>query len=299
MENLRFRHGMWLVNTLLNYKKLNREELNKLWIHNEELSGGEELTRNQLNRAISSALDVLGVSIECDLKDQYRYYIAGNDSLKATEWLLSSYSVNQLVSEGSNLRERIMFEEIPSGQFFLTTIIEAMSRGKAMELDYKKFFDSEPYTCFIEPYCVKLSQQRWYLLARKDHSSHLQVFALDRMQQLRILEEVDFQIPEFFRPKEHFAHYFGVYTGVSPIVETILLKVDLFWRGYFRTLPLHASQQEVETHSDYSIFEYDLVVTPDLINRILEFGASIEVLVPQSLRDKMHDITIQMASLYQ
>lgn len=298
MENRRFRNGMWLVNTLMNYKKLNREELNKLWQHNIDLSGGEELTRNQLIRAISSALDVLGVSIECDVKDNYRYYISGNDSLKATEWLMSSFSINQLVADGSKLRERILLEEIPSGQFYLSTIIEAMSKGKAMELDYKKFADSEPYTCFVEPYCVKLSQQRWYLLARKDHRSHLQVFALDRIQQLRILEDVDFQAPEDFSPQEYFDHYFGVYTSSEYRVEDILLKVDLFWRDYFRTLPLHPSQVEVETHADYSIFKYDLVVTPDLINELLKYRDSVEVLSPSSLREQMYEITNKMASLY-
>ena len=290
---------MWLVNTLLNYKKLNREELNKLWVHNVDLSGGEELTRNQLNRAISSALDVLGVSIECDVKDRYRYYIAGDNSMKATELMLSSFSIKHLMSEETAVRERILLEEVPSGQFFLPTIIEAMSKGKAIELDYKKFSDSKPYTCFAEPYCVKLSQQRWYLLARKDHSSHLQLFALDRMQQLRILENVDFQIPEYFSSKDYFAHYFGAYTKISPIIENIRIKVNLFWRSYFRTLPLHPSQQEVETHTDCSVFEYELAVTPDLINKFLEYGPSIEVLAPQSLRDQMRDLTAQMASLYQ
>lgn len=299
MENLRFRHGMWLVNTLLNYKKLNREELNKLWVHNVDLSGGEELTRNQLNRAISSALDVLGVSIECDVKDRYRYYISGDNSMKATELMLSSFSIKHLMTEEGNLRERILLEEVPSGQFFLPTIIEAMSKGKAMELDYKKFSDSEPYTCFIEPYCVKLSQQRWYLLARKNHSSHLQLFALDRMQQLRILEDVDFKIPEYFSSKDYFAPYFGIYHKISPVIETIQIKVNLFWRSYFRTLPLHPSQQEIETHADYSVFEYKLAVTPDLTNKFLEYGSSIEVLAPKSLREQMRDLTAQMASLYQ
>jgi len=282
----------------MNYKKLSREELSKLWKHNIELSGGEELTRNQLIRAISSALDVLGVSIECDVKDSYRYYISGNNSLKATEWLMSSFSINQLVTDGSNLRDRILLEEIPSGQFYLSTIIEAMSKAKAMELDYKKFADSEPYTCFIEPYCVKLSQQRWYLLARKDHRPHLQVFALDRMQQLRILEDVNFQIPDDFSPQDYFAHYFGVYASRDHSVEDIRLKVSLFWRNYFRTLPIHPSQREIETHADYSIFKYDLVVTPDLINKLLEYGASIEVLAPNSLREQMYNVASKMASLY-
>ena len=38
---------MWLVNTLLNYKKLSREELNNLWRHNTDLSGGEESLRDR------------------------------------------------------------------------------------------------------------------------------------------------------------------------------------------------------------------------------------------------------------
>ncbi len=299
MENRRFRNGMWLVNTLLNYKKLSREELSELWRHNVDLSGGSELTRNQLNRAISSALDVLGVAIECDVRDGYRYYISGNESLKATEWLVSSFSINQLVADGSSIRERILLEEIPSGQYYLTPIIEAMSKGKAMELDYRKFADSEPYTCFIEPYCVKLSQQRWYLLARKDHLSHLQVFALDRIRQLRILEHEDFQLPDHFSPSAYFAHFFGVYTGAPQVIETIRLKVDLFWRGYFRTLPLHSSQREVEIRADHSIFHYELIVTPDLVNKLLEYGASVEVLAPESLRQQMRDITARMASIYQ
>ncbi len=299
MENQRFRNGMWLVNTLMNYKKLNRDELNKLWRNNIEMSGGEELTRNQLTRAISSALDVLSISIECDVKDSYRYYISGNNSLKATEWLLSSFSINQIVSEKGNLRDRILLEEIPSGQSFLSTIIEAMSKGKALELDYKKFADSEAYTCFIEPYCIKLSQQRWYLLARKDHRSHLQVFALDRMQQLRILENVDFQVPDHFSPQEYFAHYFGVFTSGDNKVEDIRIKVNSFWRDYFRTLPLHATQREVETHADYSIFRYALVITPDLINKLMDYRANIEILAPQSLRDKMFEIANEMAALYQ
>ena len=119
------------------------------------------------------------------------------------------------------------------------------------------------------------------------------------MQQLRILEDVDFKIPDYFSSKDYFAPYFGIYHKISPVIETIQIKVNLFWRSYFRTLPLHPSQQEIETHADYSVFEYKLAVTPDLTNKFLEYGSSIEVLAPKSLRDQMRDLTAQMASLYQ
>lgn len=299
MENRRFRNGLWLVNTLLNYKKLNREELNQLWQRNTDLSGGAELSRMQLLRAIRFVLDVLGVVIECDEKDSYRYYIAGNESLKATEWLVSSFSVNQLMSSQSDVRQRILLEDIPSGQYFLPTIIEAMSKGKAMELVYQKFVDSEAYTCLAEPYCVKLYQQRWYLLACKDHRPFLQVFALDRIQQLHILEQVDFHLPESFSPSDYFTFYLGVFTGGGTVVEDVVLKVNAFWRDYLRTLPLHATQQETETHHDYSLFRYRLVVTPDLVNQLLSYGTNVEVLAPQSLRDQMRQATAGMAALYE
>ena len=298
MENRRARTGLWLVNTLLNYRRLTLDELSRLWRSAEDLSGGAGLTRNQLRRAVSAALDTLGIVIECDRRDAYRYYIAANDNLKAAEWLISSQAIHQVVTESEQVRDRILLEEIPSGQHHLSTIVSAMTHAQAIEMVYCKFADSEPYTCYIEPYCIKLSQQRWYLLACKDHRPHLQVFALDRMQQLRILSGSHFMPPADFDAHAYFADYFGVYRGDGMLPQTVRIRATLFWRNYLRTLPLHASQREVEVHADSSVFEYTLAPTPDLLNYLLSCGPNIEVLAPATLRQQMRDAVARMDQMY-
>ena len=41
-------------------------------------------------------------------------------------WLLNIFAVNNLINEGHKLKQRILFEIIPSGQIYLTSVIEAM-----------------------------------------------------------------------------------------------------------------------------------------------------------------------------
>lgn len=298
MEYPRLQTSLWLVNTLLNYRKLSLREISALWQQNEDMSQGQEMSRLKLKRTIDSAFQLLGVVIECDLRDGYRYYIAGNENLKAAEWLISSHAINNVVVNSAHVRDRILLEEIPSGQHHLSLIVEALTKGKALEMVYQKFADCEPYTCFVEPYCVKLSQQRWYLLGRKDHRDHLQVFALDRVRQLSILFDHDFQLPADFSPRDYFTHALGVFIDEGMPICKVVLRVGIFWRNYLRTLPLHPSQHEVERHTDYSLFSYHLAISPDLVNQLLSYGPQIEVLEPQHLRDQMAEAISAMHSLY-
>lgn len=298
MENKRSRAGLWLVSTLVNYQKLSLKELSELWKQQVRLSVGMPLTRLQLNRAIDAAFSDLGVVIECDRRDGYRYHVVASENQKAVEWLVSSQAINKGLQNSEKVRDRILLEEIPSGQLHLTTIIEAMTHEKALEMTYQKFADSEPYTCYVEPYCVKLANQRWYLLGRKDHRDHLQVFALDRIKQLRVLFDHDFVLSREFAPRQYFEHALGVYAGPAIKPENIRLRTDSFWTNYLGTLPLHRSQQLIEQHQDYSIFGYFMGVTPDLVNRLLSFGDGVEVLEPQSLRQQMREVVAHMYEHY-
>lgn len=298
MDSMRVRSSMWLVSTLLNYGELSLKDLSELWREHTRLSKGESLSRLQLNRAIAAAYKTFGVVIECDRRNKYRYHIVADENLRAVEWLVSSQAITQGVNGSVSVRNRILLEEIPSGQHHLSSIIEAMTREKALEMTYQKFADSEPYVCYVEPYCVKLANQRWYLLGCKDHRELLQVFALDRIKQLRVLFDHDFVLPSDFSPRHYFENALGVYAGPNIQPEIVTLRANLFWTNYLRTLPLHPSQQIVEQQDDYSIFSYYLGVTPDLLNRLLTFGDGIEVIEPQSLRQQLFQVISNIYNKY-
>lgn len=63
----------------------------------------------------------------------------------------------------------------------------------------------------------------------------------------------------------------------------MVLKVDSRRAKYLRALPLHHSQDEA-IHDDFSIFSYQLRLTPDFVQEILSYGPELTVLEPPELK---------------
>ena len=81
-------------------------------------------------------------------------------------------------------------------------------------------------------------------------------------------------------------------------VETVRLKANDVQRLYLRGLPLHHSQQEVETGEWHSVFEYRMRPSLDLKQEILSMGASVEVLSPAWFRDEVAGELRKMSGMY-
>lgn len=85
------------------------------------------------------------INIECDRRAGYLYYIEHTEDMEqggVRTWLLNTFAVNHLINESHHLKRRILFEEIPSGQRFLTQIIEAMRDNLTLELTYQSFWNN-------------------------------------------------------------------------------------------------------------------------------------------------------------
>jgi len=157
---------------------------------------------------------------------------------------------------------------------------------------------------------VKCNKRRWYVLCHvpgkeaddniPEHFrkfGRLTVYALDRIINLDVTDK-HFTFPDDFDPEVFFANYFGVCIGYDVPLQRILVKMDASQRSYLKTLPLHSSQCEVETHEDYSIYEYKLYPTIDFLRALLSFGGDAEVIAPQELRDIMANEVEYMNGLY-
>ena len=81
-------------------------------------------------------------------------------------------------------------------------------------------------------------------------------------------------------------------------VETVRLRVRHNQQPYFRALPLHHSQCEVETADDYAVFEYRLRPTYDFQQELLSRGSDVEVLAPTWLREEIKGKLEQAAGMY-
>ena len=285
-----FNRYIWLVDTIYRANGITFEEINEKWLRN-SMSGGTDIPLKTFINHMHSIDDLFYINIVCDKKGGYKYYIENADDMEKggiRTWLLNTFAVNNLINESHHLKRRIVFEQIPSGQKFLTPIIEAMRDGLSVEIRYKSFWRQDEYTTEVEPYFVKVFRQRWYLIARNKKKDALRIYALDRIQSL-IQTGNSFVMPKDFSPEEYFHNCFGIIHEDDCPPETVDLKVYGVQREYFRTLPLHHSQKEVENEKDYSVFRYYLSPTYDFAQEILSHGCEVEVLAPEHFRNEIRE----------
>jgi predicted DNA-binding transcriptional regulator YafY len=233
---------------------------------------------------------MFGLVIECERKGGYHYFIANAEELKngsIRNWLLSSISVSNLLINNHHMKDRILLEDVPSGQEFLADIIEAMKKGQCIRITYQSYWRDKSNTFMIEPYCVKLFKQRWYVVARSPYYDEVLIYSLDRILHLEVLVDESFKMPDSFNPSEYFEEYYGVIIDDDYDVEDVKLKVSAGQANYLRSLPLHHSQREVQIISEYSILELKIRPTYDFYQEILRNGEEMEVLEPLWLRKEI------------
>ena len=257
------------------------------------------MARSTFNRHKVAIEDIFGICIECDRSNGYKYYI-GNAEVLSEEsvqnWMLSTLSVNNIISESLSLHHRILLESIPSADERLEKIITAMKKDHLLQIVYKRYDSDQGRQHTIAPYCIKLYHRRWYLLARFD-SGNFSIFSLDRIRETEITDET-FEVEPDFDAEAYFSDCYGVVRSEDVKPEKIVIRAFGTECNYLRDLPLHHSQHEIASTEDYTDFELDLRPTLDLQGQILSRGSRLKVLSPQSLADKISQTLQEAATLY-
>ena len=282
-----FKQYIWLVDTIRISRKISLKHIQKLWIE-DDLNDGKPLSRTTFHRLKIAIEDMFGIHIKCD--NQNQYFISNPETLKdnsTQNWMLQTLTVNNVLTDSLSIKDRLVLEEVPAGMEYLPIIIKALKNNKVLCMGYKKFTDTGSYVTNIQPYCLKMFRQRWYLLGRSERKNYkLAIYALDRFTNL---EETDtsFEPDPNFDAENYLKNYFGVFIGENGQPTRIVLRAYGKMIPLLRTLPKHHSQKEITTEKRYSDFEYYLAPTFDFKQEILKEGSDLEVIEPASLRDEI------------
>jgi predicted DNA-binding transcriptional regulator YafY len=191
-----------------------------------------------------------------------------------------------MITAGHNMKERILFEDIPRGTEYLQTVIEAMQKSKELIVDYQRFYGRRE-TFNICPYAMKVYRQRWYVVGCIKELGGIRNIALDRTLEMN-LSDISFTLPLNFNAEKYYAHSVGIY--VDEELKPTKVKIRAYGNQieYLRSLPLHRSQKEgASKYGEFCEFEYKLCLTPELSTHILAMGENVEVLAPIELRDEI------------
>ena len=312
-----FGRYVWLIEQFRRYGRLTYEEINEHW-QRSGLSYGEDdtLALRTFHNHRKAILDIFNVEIICDAKDGYKYRIDHPEDLESDNlriWLIDSYTVMNQVQADRKLKDRILFEEVPSGHKWLQTIIDAMRNNHVLHVKHSSFKGTEVHEFDMEPYFLKVVKRRWYVLARSPYYSELNrrknsadggnrnedvfmLYALDRIHEC-VPTQSTFHMKEDFDSKEYFRGCYGIIRSEEEAVRIVLKS---YYKGpdYLRTLPLHESQRELEVKDDATYFEITVRPTYDLYQTLLAQADQLEVIEPESVRNQMRSLANKIASYY-
>ena len=286
---------IWLLNTILR-GPISRAAIDEKWAHaNANEYKQDYLPESNFHRWKTTVELLFDVKIKCNGNNEY--YIEEAADLRDADLrlrLLNLMSMDSLLKDSKELSDQILFEPIPSGEKFLAPIIEALRDKTAIEMTYQGFTKDYPATFIVEPYCLKMFKQRWYMLAHSVGRDKTLIYSLDRIHALEPTTQ-KFQLPKDFDAEFYFRNVYGV-SGMEDQPQEVEIKIEAYQANFLRSLPLHPSQTEIERQEQYSIFRYNLVPAFEFKQELRKHGSVLEVLKPQWLRDEFRkDIEYQLS----
>ena len=239
------------------------------------------------------------VNIKCNAFNEY--YIEEASDIRDADLrsrLLNLMSMDSLLKDSKELSDQILFEPVPSGEKFLAPIIEAMRDKCVLQMTYQGFGKPRPYTFPIEPYCLKMFKQRWYVLVYAPDIDEMRVYGLDRIHAIESTIE-KYQLPEDFDAERYFRDAYGVTVlGDKQQPEKIVISIDEHQAEYLRTLPLHSSQKEIEPINGYPAFSFYVYPSEEFCQELFKYGSDLEVHEPESLRNYFAEDADRVNKMY-
>lgn len=276
---------IWLVNTIAR-GPITRAAIDDKWarasVNDYKTDSIPECTFHRWRNNVELLFDV---TIKCNTHGEY--YIEDGNNLHNDDWrnrMFQLFAMNSLIKDSKELRHRILHEHVPSGEKYLTMVVEAMRDGCVLEITYQGFAKTEPSTFMVEPYCLKMFKQRWYMLAHSGGRDKMLIYSLDRIHALEPTTQ-KFQLPKDFDAEFYFRNTYGV-SGTEEKPQKLKISVSAYQANYFRTLPLHSSQVEEERHEDHSVFSFFMNPSYEFCQEMRKYGPEVQILAPAWLRDK-------------
>lgn len=181
----------------------------------------------------------------------------------------------------------VCFEQNPLlvGLEHLSTLIDAATAHRVLKINYHTYKNGGRDIDFIiHPYYLKQYNNRWFLFGRNDATGQITVNALDRIKSLEPMNNVKFIAPDI-----DFDHYFDTIVGVTipddPAIRTIVFRTTEKRYPYIASKPIHPSQRIYDRKK--CMLRIDVAPNFELEQKLLSYGADIEVIEPEDFREQM------------
>jgi len=171
------------------------------------------------------------------------------------------------------------------GTEHLLPLKNAITNNKNVQFKYKKFYPNVIESKSVQPYMLKESRGRWYLLGL-DQNKNPKAYGLDRINELEVQDKT-FRKNIGIDWNEMYKYSFAMFTDQP--VENVVLSFDQRDGNYIEAMPIHSSQT-ITRQEERVIVKLKIRITLDFIMELMSRSWSVEVIAPLRLRQELHDI---------
>ncbi len=176
----------------------------------------------------------------------------------------------------------------------LDAVRAACAEGQVLSVDYESVSSGTQGRRRLGPHYVYFAKGSGYLIAEDLATAQTKVFALPRMKNAVMEDEV-----YKGKPVDHekfFGTSFGVFHGEQPL--EVRIEFTKAVAHYVKERRWHSSQKTVPASNGGIQLTMQVALTPELVQWVLGFGPEAQVLGPEDLRVKLGDSISKMAGLY-
>jgi predicted DNA-binding transcriptional regulator YafY len=166
----------------------------------------------------------------------------------------------------------------PKQQRLIGRALEATLQLRQANILYHSKSSERTKTYLVHPYRLAFAQGGLYLLAYVPEYGEVRTFAVERLQELSLLEERFTPIEEL--PDTAFPHSLGVHSGPPERVE---IEFQPAAADYVRSRQWHASQSLRDDAAGGLLMTLDVCLDRALRSWILSFGPFARVVAPAAL----------------
>ena len=237
---------------------------------------GTAFTKLQPDRSLRADADEVGLKIRSVLPEPVRDYI---DRLQENT-VIAPYIRNLDPGQGSHDEEGRWYD-----------LSEAVAKQRSIFMQYYVASRDELTKRKVDPLGLVYYSDSWNLIAYDHLRDDIRNFRLDRIRKMRMMMDTferpaDFDLEDYLKEK-----------GSNPRNERITLRFHpRSYRWAKRSIP---AEIEEETQSDDGVQVTFYFENLDYVARwLLRYGTDVEVVEPESLREKLRERAIQLAHHY-
>ena len=243
------------------------------------------LSTRTLQRDIVEIKSLYDIEIKFNRKEAV-YEIFDEQETTLNERILETFTILNTLKMAENFSDEIVFEQRKAlGLENLFLLVHAIKNSQEINFVHKKYWESSGSKKTIQPYLVKESKNRWYVVGLEIVSNQIRTFGLDRISEVELLK-VKFKKPSKSVIKNLFKNSFGIIYENNP-PQKIVLEFSSFQANYVKSLPLHQSQKVIFENESCCIIELFIHPTYDFIMEILSMGSEVKVIESIDFKEKI------------